>query len=193
MLAAQTKTDTVNEVPLAETIYSALKRLTSDDSTVEYDEGYIINSPNGHPDSSTCDATDAMVQATATKATRADVVVLCLGEEAYTEKPGDIHDLKLQAGQRDLSARLGALGVPTVLVLVQGRPRLLDGGAPPLARSCSDSPTPRADCRSPTLASRGCRSSIGIASRSAATRCRGEASSPRRRRSAPCSGRLGAG
>eukprot|EP00908_Phaeocystis_cordata_P002119 Transcript_12266.p1 GENE.Transcript_12266~~Transcript_12266.p1 ORF type:complete len:671 (+),score=156.11 Transcript_12266:3-2015(+) len=70
-----------------------------------------------------------MVQATATKAARADVVVLCLGEEAYTEKPGDIHDLKLQAGQRDLSARLGALGVPTVLVLVQGRPRLLDGAA----------------------------------------------------------------
>ena len=60
-----------------------------------------------------------MVTATAAKAARADVLVLCLGEEAYTEKPGDIHELTLHRGQRELSRRLAALGLPTVLVLVQ--------------------------------------------------------------------------
>ena len=118
-----------DEVPLAETIYSALRRLAPAGSTVEYDEGCVIHSPDGHAATSTCDATEAMVTATAAKAGRADVVVLCLGEEAYTEKPGDIHDLRMHIGQRELSTRLAALGVPTVLVLVQGRPRLLDGAA----------------------------------------------------------------
>ena len=72
-----------DEVPLAETVYSALRRLAQQQSagtTVEHDEGCIIHSPDGHAATSTCDATEAMVTATALKAGRAGVIVLCLGE-----------------------------------------------------------------------------------------------------------------
>ena len=63
----------------------ALRRLAQQQSagtTVEHDEGCIIHSPDGHAATSTCDATEAMVTATALKAGRAGVIVLCLGEEA---------------------------------------------------------------------------------------------------------------
>ena len=61
-------------------------------------------------------------------AAAADVTVLCLGEEAYTEKPGDIVDLSLLLGTaRALRAALAAAGATLVVVLVEGRPRTLHG------------------------------------------------------------------
>jgi hypothetical protein len=57
----------------------------------------------------------------------ADLAVVVLGEENYTEKPGDISDLSLHRGQLSLARAVAATGVPTVLVLIQGRPRILHG------------------------------------------------------------------
>ena len=57
-------------------------------------------------------------------AASADVLVLCLGEGAYAEIPGNIDDLALPAGQKDLLRLAGSLGKPVVLVLAEGRPRL---------------------------------------------------------------------
>jgi beta-glucosidase len=54
-----------------------------------------------------------------------DVIVLCLGEESYAEAVGDIPDLTLPRGQLDLAERLYATGKPIVLVLVEGRGRLV--------------------------------------------------------------------
>lgn len=54
-----------------------------------------------------------------------DVVVACLGEPAYCETPGNINDLTLDRAQLDLASALIATGKPVVLVLVQGRPRLI--------------------------------------------------------------------
>ncbi|MDP9267975.1 MAG: glycoside hydrolase family 3 C-terminal domain-containing protein, partial [Acidobacteriota bacterium] len=56
----------------------------------------------------------------------ADVIVLCLGESSYTETPGDIDDLALPAPQRHLAEVAAATGKPVVLVLVEGRPRLIN-------------------------------------------------------------------
>ena len=53
-------------------------------------------------------------------AAAADVTVLCLGEEAYTEKPGDIVDLSATSGQREPAAALAAAGATLVVVLVEG-------------------------------------------------------------------------
>ncbi|OYU97504.1 MAG: beta-glucosidase [Bacteroidetes bacterium B1(2017)] len=50
-------------------------------------------------------------------------VVLCLGEDTYTEKPGDINDLELDAAQQDLIRIYKNAGKKVVLVLVEGRPR----------------------------------------------------------------------
>ncbi len=64
---------------------------------------------------------DAAVQA----ARQSDVILLCLGEASYTEKPGDIPDLYLPDAQTELALKLAATGKPVILVLVEGRPRLI--------------------------------------------------------------------
>lgn len=56
-----------------------------------------------------------------------DVIVLVLGEEVYTEKPGDIDDLELPLPMRQYAQDLIATGKPVIAVLVEGRPRLLRG------------------------------------------------------------------
>lgn len=58
-------------------------------------------------------------------ARRADVVVLCLGENSYCEKPGDLNDLALDPLQTKLAERIAATRKPVVLVLSEGRPRLI--------------------------------------------------------------------
>ncbi|WBA43605.1 glycoside hydrolase family 3 N-terminal domain-containing protein [Hymenobacter canadensis] len=54
-----------------------------------------------------------------------DVVLLCLGENSYVEKPGDLNDLYLSDLQTQLAQRLLATGKPVVLVLNEGRPRVI--------------------------------------------------------------------
>src|SRR6185436_2004109 len=56
----------------------------------------------------------------------ADVVVLCLGEGSYTETPGNITDLTLGEPQLKLAEAIEATGKPVVLVLVEGRPRIIN-------------------------------------------------------------------
>ncbi len=55
----------------------------------------------------------------------ADVVVLCLGEKSYAETPGNIDDLTLPMPQLSLAREVAAAGKPVVLVLVEGRPRII--------------------------------------------------------------------
>jgi beta-glucosidase len=71
------------------------------------------------------DGKDVDADAAAAEAGRAEAVVLCVGEDAYAETPGDINDLDLPAGQLQLARRLYAMGKPVVLVLVEGRPRVI--------------------------------------------------------------------
>jgi beta-glucosidase len=56
----------------------------------------------------------------------ADVVVLCLGEGSYAETPGNIPDLTLGEPQLKLAEAIEAAGKPVVLVLVEGRPRIIN-------------------------------------------------------------------
>jgi len=69
--------------------------------------------------------TDVDADAADAAAAQADAIVLCLGEDAYAETPGDINDFNLPAGQQDLAKRLQATGKPVVLVLVEGRGRVV--------------------------------------------------------------------
>jgi len=55
----------------------------------------------------------------------ADVIVLCLGENAYAESPGNISDLTLPENQLALARTAAATGKPVILVLTEGRPRLI--------------------------------------------------------------------
>ncbi len=55
-----------------------------------------------------------------------DVVVLCLGEGSYTETPGNITDLTLPETQLKLAEAVMATGKPVVVVMVEGRPRIIN-------------------------------------------------------------------
>lgn len=59
-------------------------------------------------------------------ASAADVIVCCVGENSYCETPGNINDLNLSPNQKELVRTLAQTGKPIVLVLAEGRPRLLN-------------------------------------------------------------------
>ena len=56
---------------------------------------------------------------------KSDYIILCLGENTYTEKPGDLNDLNIHHLQRKLAVELSKTGKPIILILNLGRPRLI--------------------------------------------------------------------
>ncbi|MGA9117879.1 MAG: glycoside hydrolase family 3 N-terminal domain-containing protein [Bacteroidota bacterium] len=56
-----------------------------------------------------------------------DAIVVCLGEKSYCEIQGNIDDLSLDMAQRDLASAMIRTGKPVVLVLIEGRPRTING------------------------------------------------------------------
>ena len=58
-------------------------------------------------------------------ARRADVIVACIGENSYCETPGNLTDLTLSENQRNLVKALARTGKPVILILNEGRPRLI--------------------------------------------------------------------
>ena len=58
-------------------------------------------------------------------AASADVIVACLGEGSYTEKPGDLDDLNLDEDQMELIKALKETGKRIVLIMLEGRPRVI--------------------------------------------------------------------
>lgn len=63
------------------------------------------------------------------KAAEVDYVILCLGEDSYTEDAGNINDLYLDEHQTNLALALVETGTPVILVLAEGRPRLISSFA----------------------------------------------------------------
>jgi beta-glucosidase len=59
------------------------------------------------------------------EAKKADVVILAVGENSVTEKPGDLNDLYLADEQTELAQQIAATGTPVVLVLNENRPRII--------------------------------------------------------------------
>ena len=93
---------------------------------VTYDEGkayYEENEPQ----------IDKAVKAAA----GADVIIACIGENSYTETPGNLNDLWLSKNQRNLVKELAKTGKPVILVLNEGRPRLI-ADIEPLAKAVID-------------------------------------------------------
>src|SRR5262249_4080354 len=65
-----------------------------------------------------------------TAAEGVDAIVLCLGENAYAESPGNIGDLVLPEEQLALARAAAGTGKPVILVLTEGRPRFITSIAP---------------------------------------------------------------
>jgi beta-glucosidase len=68
---------------------------------------------------------DLNIDAAVKAAAQVDYIVLALGENSYTEKPGDLHDLSLSSNQIALAKALAKTGKPVILVLNEGRPRII--------------------------------------------------------------------
>ena len=77
------------------------------------------------------------IEAAVAAAKDADVIVACIGENSYTETPGNLTDLWLSENQRNLVKALAKTGKPIVLVLNEGRPRLI-ADIEPLAKAVID-------------------------------------------------------
>ena len=67
------------------------------------------------------------------EAKKSDVIILCLGENTYTEKPGDLNDLNLHRLQKKLAIKLAETGKPIILIINSGRPRLITDIEPLMA------------------------------------------------------------
>lgn len=59
-------------------------------------------------------------------AAKADVILACIGENSYCETPGNLSDLALSENQRNLVKALAKTGKPIVLILNEGRPRIIN-------------------------------------------------------------------
>eukprot|EP01032_Pedospumella_encystans_P011602 gene11602-13481_t len=107
-----------SEVPEGVSVLHGMKNynLFGDGSRVSYTPGVSLLAT----DTSALNITEI-----ASLAAAADVIVVCVGEGTYEEKPGDIDDLALPQGQIEYVQLLATYGKPIVLVQIQGRPRLM--------------------------------------------------------------------
>ena len=80
---------------------------------------------------------EPQIQGAVDAAKNADVIVACIGENSYTETPGNLTDLWLSENQRNLVKELSKTGKPVILVLNEGRPRLI-ADIEPLAQGIID-------------------------------------------------------
>lgn len=87
---------------------------------VLYSEGCKLSTENSYEAAKLVDVEDFK-----SKASKSDVIILCLGEYPATEKPGDIRSLNLLPEQQQLAKEAYATGKPVVLVLTEARPRII--------------------------------------------------------------------
>jgi beta-glucosidase len=96
---------------------------------VEFVQGTMLTQP---PNTTSVNTTPTMfdreidVEKAVAQAKNSDVVVLCLGEGSYTETPGNVTDLTLSETQLKFAEQIIATGKPVVLVMVEGRPRIIN-------------------------------------------------------------------
>lgn len=102
------------------TIYEALcNKFGKKNITLQ--QGVTYNEKGNYYEENTPDI-DSAVRA----ADGADVIIACVGENSYAETPGNTTDLRLSANQRELIKALAKTGKPIVLILNEGRPRIIE-------------------------------------------------------------------
>ena len=69
---------------------------------------------------------EANIKSAVAAARRSDVIIACIGENSYCETPGNDNDLDLSDNQKALVKALAATGRPIILILNEGRPRIIN-------------------------------------------------------------------
>ncbi len=80
------------------------------------------------------DENEPQIEKAVAAAAKADIIIAAIGENSYTETPGNLSDLWLSENQRNLVKELAKTGKPIILILNEGRPRLI-ADIEPLAKS----------------------------------------------------------
>ena len=113
------------------TIYEALCNKYGKENII-LEQGVTYNENGAYYDEN-----EPQIQKAVDAAAKADVIIACIGENSYTETPGNLSDLWLSKNQRDLVKELAKTGKPIVMVLNEGRPRLI-ADIEPLAKAVVD-------------------------------------------------------
>ena len=103
------------------TILGGLKAVYGENNVI-YEPGVTYNMESDDWQEENTPDIGAAVRAAA----GADVIIACVGENSYCETPGNIDDLNLSSSQKQLVKELAATGKPVVLVLNEGRPRIIN-------------------------------------------------------------------
>ena len=114
------------------TIFEALQKVYGE-KNVSYVAGVNYNMASRKWDKET----DIDINAAIRAARKADIIVACIGENTYCETPGNINDLNLSSNQKELVRSLAKTGKPIVMVLNEGRPRIIND-IEPLAKAVVD-------------------------------------------------------
>lgn len=114
------------------TIFEALQKVYGE-KNVFYVAGVNYNMASRKWDKET----DIDINAAVRAARKADIIVACIGENTYCETPGNINDLNLSSNQKELVRSLAKTGKPIVMVLNEGRPRIIND-IEPLAKAVVD-------------------------------------------------------
>ncbi len=101
------------------TIYEALCNKYGKENII-LEQGVTYNENGAYYDEN-----EPQIDKAVAAADKADVIIACIGENSYTETPGNLNDLWLSENQRNLVKALAKTGKPIVMVLNEGRPRLI--------------------------------------------------------------------
>ena len=114
------------------TIFEALQKVYGE-KNVSYVAGVNYNMASREWNKET----DIDINAAVRAARKADIIIACIGENTYCESPGNINDLNLSSNQKELVKSLAKTGKPVVMVLNEGRPRIIND-IEPLAKAVVD-------------------------------------------------------
>ena len=113
------------------TIYEALCNKYGKENII-LEQGVTYNEDKAYYDENAPEINKAVAAAA-----QVDVIIACIGENSYTETPGNLTDLWLSENQRNLVKALAKTGKPVILILNEGRPRLI-ADIEPLAKAVVD-------------------------------------------------------
>ncbi|MCQ2214023.1 MAG: glycoside hydrolase family 3 C-terminal domain-containing protein [Bacteroidaceae bacterium] len=101
------------------TIYESLCNKYGKDNVI-LEQGVTYNERGQYYDEN-----EPQIQKAVNAASQADIIIACIGENSYCETPGNLTDLWMSDNQRNLVKELAKTGKPIILVLNEGRPRLM--------------------------------------------------------------------
>ena len=113
------------------TIYEALCNKYGKENII-LEQGVTYNEDGAYYDEN-----EPQIDKAVAAAAQADIIIATIGENSYTETPGNLTDLWLSKNQRKLVKELAKTGKPIILVLNEGRPRLI-ADIEPLAKAVVD-------------------------------------------------------